>query len=394
MRTRSILVKLALAGILGGAVGWVLWRPAEPIQLAAAPSPAVVQPVAAPAPASPAPADPDTSLDEQNNISIYQQVSPAVVNITSTTIQRDFFFRIFPVQGSGSGFLIDARGNIITNYHVVSGARSVEVTLADRTRYPARLIGRDRLTDLAVIQIVQEENEPRRDFPFVQLGDSEHLLVGQKVLAIGNPFGFQGTLTTGVISALGRSIQDQGRVLEDMIQTDAAINPGNSGGPLLNSRGEVIGVNTAIFGPEGANVGIGFALPVSLVQESLSDLMNEGRIRRGYLGVVGRELNPNIARVLQLPVSQGLLVFQVARGSAAERAGIQAGRRIVLLGNEQFVIGGDIIVSLDATPIASSQDLSQYVLRKRPGDTVVVTLYRGGERMTVNVELDEQRSPA
>ena len=389
MQTNSTLAKLALAGILGGVAGWMLWRAPDPIPMAASPAPSVVQQVAAssPAPAPPdAPADPDTSLDEQNNIAIYQKVSPSVVNITSTTIQYDFFFRVFPVQGSGSGFLIDDKGNIVTNYHVVSGARSIEVTLSDRTRHPAKLIGRDQLTDLAIIQITD-----RRNLPFVKLGDSNHLQVGQKVLAIGNPFGFQGTLTTGVISALGRSIEDEGRVLEDLIQTDAAINPGNSGGPLLNSRGEVIGVNTAIIG--SANVGIGFALPVSLVKESLSDLLNEGRIRRGYLGVFGRELNPTIARVLKLPVSEGLLVFQVTRGGPADRAGIQAGRQLVLLGNEQFVIGGDVIVSLDSTPITSNQDLSQYVLRKRPGDTVAVTLYRNDQRMTVNVELDERRSP-
>ena len=389
MQTNSTLAKLALAGILGGVAGWMLWRAPDPIQMAASPAPSVVQQVAAssPAPAPPdAPGDPDTSLDEQNNIAIYQQVSPSVVNITSTTIQYDFFFRVFPVQGSGSGFLIDDKGNIVTNYHVVSGARSIEVTLSDRTRHPAKLIGRDQLTDLAIIQITD-----RKNLPFVKLGDSNRLQVGQKVLAIGNPFGFEGTLTTGVISALGRSIEDEGRVLEDLIQTDAAINPGNSGGPLLNSRGEVIGVNTAIIG--SANVGIGFALPVSLVKESLSDLLNEGRIRRGYLGVFGRELNPTIARVLKLPVSEGLLVFQVTRGGPADRAGIQAGRQLVLLGNEQFVIGGDVIVSLDSTPITSNQDLSQYVLRKRPGDTVAVTLYRNDQRMTVNVELDERRSP-
>jgi len=389
MQTNSTIAKLAIAGILGAVAGWMLWRAPDPIQLAAAPAPSVVQQVAAssPVPAAPdAPADPDTSLDERNNIAIYQKVSPSVVNITSTTIQYDFFFRVFPVQGSGSGFLIDDQGDIVTNYHVVSGARSIEVTLSDRTRHPAKLIGRDQLTDLAVIQITD-----RKNLPFVKLGDSNHLQVGQKVLAIGNPFGFQGTLTTGVISALGRSIEDQGRVLEDLIQTDAAINPGNSGGPLLNSRGEVIGVNTAIIG--SANVGIGFALPVSLVKESLSDLLNEGRIRRGYLGVFGRELNSSIARVLNLPVSEGLLVFQVTRGGPAARAGIQAGRQLVFLGNEQFVIGGDIIVSLDSTPITSNQDLSQYVLHKRPGDTVAVTLYRDNERMTVNVELGERRSP-
>jgi len=388
MQTNSTLGGLALAGILGAVAGWMLWRAPEPIQMAPAPAPSVVQHVAAVSAAAAPPnslGDPDTSLDEQNNISIYQKVSPSVVNITSTTIQYDFFYRVFPVQGSGSGFLIDDKGDIVTNYHVVSGARSIEVTLSDRSRHPAKLIGRDQFTDLAVIQITD-----RKNLPFAKLGDSDHLQVGQKVLAIGNPFGFQGTLTTGVISALGRSIQDEGRVMENLIQTDAAINPGNSGGPLLNSHGEVIGVNTAIIG--SANVGIGFALPVSLVKASLSDLLNEGRIRRGYLGVFGRELNDTIARVLNLPVSEGLLVFQVTRGGPADRAGIQAGRQLVFLGNEQFVIGGDIIVSLDSTPITSNQDLSQYVLRKRPGDTVAVTLYRDDQRMTVNVKLDERRN--
>lgn len=392
MQTKSVLAKLALAGLLGGLAGWWLWRQPEPAPLAA-PGPAH-SPVAVPEPAEP-PGPPPLSpteaalLDEQNNIEIYQRVSPAVVNITSTTIQLDFFFRPFPVPGSGSGFLIDSQGNIVTNYHVVSGARSIEVTLSDRSRHPAKLIGRDRLTDLAVIQITD-----RNDLPYVRLGNSDALQVGQKVLAIGNPFGFQGTLTTGIISALGRNIQDEdGRVLEDLIQTDAAINPGNSGGPLLNSRGEVIGVNTAIFGP-GANVGIGFAIPVGLVRESLADLLHEGRIRRGFLGVVGGwEVTPTLARFLNLPVSQGLLVYRVTPGGPADQAGIRGGRQLVFLGNEQIVIGGDVIVNLDGTPIRDSQELSQYVLKKRPGDVVRVTLYRGQQRMTLDVTLDERPSP-
>ncbi|MGH9783353.1 MAG: trypsin-like peptidase domain-containing protein, partial [Terriglobia bacterium] len=227
MRTRSVLAKLTVAALLGGLAGWWLWRQPEPAPLAAAGS-TPVSPVAVANPAEPPDAPPlspaDAALlDEQNNIAIYQRVSPAVVNITSTTIQYDFFLRAFPVPGSGSGFLIDNRGNILTNYHVVSGARSIEVTLSDRSRHAAKLIGRDRLTDLAVIQITDRTN-----LPSVKLGSSDNLQVGQKVLAIGNPFGFQGTLTTGIISALGRSIQDEnGQVLENLIQTDAAINPGN-----------------------------------------------------------------------------------------------------------------------------------------------------------------------
>lgn len=377
MPKKSVLRNLALAALLGGLSGWMLWPRQEP------PRP----PVSPPRPAVVTAALPETapSSDEQNNIAIYKAVSPAVVNITSTTIQYDFFFNVFPVQGSGSGFLIDGQGNILTNYHVVSGARSIEVTLADRSRHPAQLIGRDRWSDLAVIKI-----SDRKDLPYVKLGNSSNLQVGQKVLAIGNPFGFQGTLTTGVISALGRDIRDeQNRVLEDLIQTDAAINPGNSGGPLLNARGEVIGINTAIFGP-GGSVGIGFAIPIGTVENILADLLREGRVRHAYLGVFGRDVTPEIAQLLGLPASQGMLVFQVTRGGPADRAGLRAGRELVLIGNEQFVLGGDLIVELDGNPVTSSQDLTQYVLKKKPGESVRVTLYRGRNRMTLEVQLGER----
>ncbi|MBI1955161.1 MAG: trypsin-like peptidase domain-containing protein, partial [Acidobacteria bacterium] len=355
MPKRAVLRNLILAALLGLFTGWWIWlRPkptggaaVEPASLPAAASTMVSSQAAAVAPL------PDTAAsgDEQNNIGVYKAVSPTVVNITSTTIQYDFFFNVLPVQGSGSGFLIDDQGRIVTNYHVVSGARSIEVTLADQSRHAAKLVGRDRLSDLAVLQI-----SDRKNLPFVKLGDSEHLQVGQKVLAIGNPFGFQGTLTTGVISALGRNIRDeQGQLLEDLIQTDAAINPGNSGGPLLNSRGEVIGINTAIIG--GTNVGVGFAIPVNTAKSIVADLLQEGRVKRGYLGVVGREVTPPLARLLNLPVSQGLLVFQLTRGGPADKAGIRPGEQLVLIGNEQFVIGGDLIVDIDGNPIASSVDL-------------------------------------
>src|SRR3990172_6519852 len=256
MPRRPVLRNLMLAALLGLFTGWWIWlRPkptggtaVEPASLSAAASTMASSQAAAVAPLP----DEAASGDEQNNIEVYKALSPAVVNITSTTIQYDFFFNVLPVQGSGSGFLIDDQGHIVTNYHVVSGARSVEVTLADQSRHTAKLVGRDRLSDLAVIQI-----SDRKDLPFVKLGDSDRLQVGQKVLAIGNPFGFQGTLTTGVISALGRNIRDQeGQLLEDLIQTDAAINPGNSGGPLLNSRGEVIAINSVILSPSGGSIGI------------------------------------------------------------------------------------------------------------------------------------------
>lgn len=377
MRKKSVLINLALAALLGGATGWWVLRRPEPARLPSAQTPPVVVAAALP--------EAGASWDEQNNIQIYKAVSPAVVNITSTTIQYDFFFNVFPVQGSGSGFLVDDQGSILTNYHVISGARSIEVTLSDRTRHPAKLIGRDRISDLAVIKI-----SDRKGLPFVRLGSSDNLQVGQKVLAIGNPFGFEGTLTTGVISALGRSIRDQdGRLLEDLIQSDAAINPGNSGGPLLNSRGEVIGINTAIFGP-GTNVGIGFAIPVTAAKETLADLLQVGRVRRAFLGVIGQEVTPAIAQLLDLPVSQGLLVFRVTPGGPAEQAGIRAGQELVLIGNEEFVIGGDLIVEIDGSPIANTQDLSRYVLKKRPGDVIRMTLYRGKRRMTLDVKLGER----
>ena len=376
MRKMSVLVNLALAASLGGATGWWILRRPEPARLSAAQTP----PAAVAAPLQEA-----ASWDEQNNIQIYKAVSPAVVNITSTTIQYDFFFNVFPVQGSGSGFLIDDQGSILTNFHVISGARSIEVTLSDRTRHPAKLIGRDRTSDLAVIKI-----SDRKGLPFLKLGSSDNLQVGQKVLAIGNPFGFQGTLTTGVISALGRSIRDQdGRLLEDLIQSDAAINPGNSGGPLLNSRGQVIGINTAIFGP-GTNVGIGFAIPATAAHEILADLLQVGRVRRAFLGVIGQEVTPAIAQLLDLPVSQGLLVYRVTPGGPAEQAGIRPGQELVLIGNEEFVIGGDLIVEVDGTPIANPQELGRYVLRKRPGDGIRMTLYRGKRRMSLDVKLGER----
>ena len=382
MRKTSVLVNLALAASLGGATGWWILRRPEPPRLPATLASAAQTPPAAVAAALP---EAGASWDEQNNIQIYKAVSPAVVNITSTTIQYDFFFNVFPVQGSGSGFLIDDQGSILTNFHVISGARSIEVTLSDRTRHPAKLIGRDRTSDLAVIQITD-----RKGLPFLKMGSSDNLQVGQKVLAIGNPFGFQGTLTTGVISALGRSIREEdGRLLEDLIQSDAAINPGNSGGPLLNSRGQVIGINTAIFGP-GTNVGIGFAIPATAAQQILADLLQAGRVKRAFLGVIGQEVTPAIAQLLDLPVSQGLLVYRVTPGGPAEQAGIRPGQELVLIGNEEFVIGGDLIVEVDGTPIVNTQELGRYVLKKRPGDVIRMTLYRGKRRMSLDIKLGER----
>jgi S1-C subfamily serine protease len=377
MPKRSLWIRLVLTGALGLATGWWIWQrplarnhnPPEPSTAAAASL-----------------ADIATSPDERNTIEVYKAVSPAVVNITSTTIQYDFFFNVFPTQGSGSGFMIDDKGDILTNFHVVSGARAIEVTLPDQSRHKAKLVGRDRTQDLSVISI-----SDRKNLPYLKLGSSDTLQVGQKVLAIGNPFGqFQGTLTTGVISSLARNIRDQdGRVLEDLIQTDAAINPGNSGGPLLNSRGEVIGINTAIFGPQGTSVGIGFAIPVNAAKSILADLLQEGRVKRAYIGVSTEEVTPAIAELLDLPAEHGLLVARLTRGGAAENAGILGGRSLAVIGNQEFIIGGDLMVDVDGVPLNTAQDLTRYLQKKKPGETVHVTLYRGRRKMTVDVKLGE-----
>jgi len=386
MRARRIVINLALAAALGLVTGWWLWW--RPSHNANAPTDTVAR--------LQAPIEPSAlagssgaggSLDEQNNIEIYKAASAAVVNITSTVIQYDFFFNAVPAQGTGSGFLIDDKGNIVTNYHVISGARSAEVTLADHVRYPAILVGRDPVSDLAVIKI-----DAKKPLPFVKLGDSDHLQVGQKVLAIGNPFGFEGTLTTGIISSLGRNIRDEeGNMLEEVIQTDAAINPGNSGGPLLNSQGEVIGINTAIFGQ--TNLGIGFAIPINGVKTIVADLLTLGRARQAYLGVIGQEITPPIAELLNLPAEQGLLIAQLTRGGPAAQAGLRAGSQGVLIGNQEFVIGGDLIVALDGTPVATSSDLTRYLRKKKPGEVAHVTLYRGANKLTVDVKLAERSGP-
>lgn len=382
MKRRRIWLNLALAAALGALVGWWLWW--SPQESATQRTIARISGPAGPSVSASAPPLADASSDEQNNIEIYKAISPAVVNITSTVIQYDFFFRAVPSQGTGSGFLIDEKGNILTNYHVISGARSAEVTLADHTRHAAKPVGRDPISDLAVIKI-----DAGKPLPYVKFGDSDNLQVGQKVLAIGNPFGFEGTLTTGIISSLGRNIRDEeGNVLEEVIQTDAAINPGNSGGPLLNSQGEVIGINTAIFGQ--TNLGIGFAIPINGVRTIVSDLLTLGRARQTFLGVVGQEISPPLADLLELPAPQGLLIAQLTRGGPAEQAGLRAGRQVVLIGNQEFVIGGDLIVELDGTPVASTSELTRYLRKKKPGDVAHVTIFRDGKRMTVDVKLTDR----
>lgn len=325
--------------------------------------------------------------DELNNIEIYKNAKDNVVYITSTVYQRTFFF-VQQGQALGSGFIINPEGQIITNNHVVSGSSDVEVTLPDQTTYKATVLVKDRQDDLAVIKI-----EPRRKLGHLTLGDSDRLQVGQKVLAIGQPFGLKGTLTVGVVSALGVGpIQgDNGVPLEDMIQTDAAINSGNSGGPLLDSQGNVIGINTAIYGPNGGNVGIGFVTPINRAKLMLEDFRAGKSFGRARLGVSTVFIAGDIAEALKLPASGGLLIQEVARGSAAEEAGLRPAKEEVRVGNARLGIGGDLITAVEGKPVVERDAVTRALSRKRPGEMLDLTVFRNGRSLNLKVKLGEAR---
>jgi S1-C subfamily serine protease len=318
--------------------------------------------------------------DEMNNIDIYKSAHNSVVYITSTVYQRTFFFDVVPQKELGSGFLVNSEGQILTNFHVVSGSAQVEVTTPDQQRYKAEVLVRDRSNDLALIKIT-----PRRKLSYLTLGDSDRLQVGQKVLAIGNPFGLQGTLTTGVISTLDRPIETENSKMEGMIQTDAAINSGNSGGPLLDSSGNVIGINTAIYGPNGGNVGIGFALPINRAKNLLDDF-RAGR-KPARLGISTVLISGDLAGELGLPAKGGLLIQEVSRGSAADSAGLQGARRAVLVGNARLGVGGDFITAIDGKAVDEQDAVTRALSRKHAGDMMELTIVRGGRTVTVKVTL-------
>jgi S1-C subfamily serine protease len=319
--------------------------------------------------------------DEQNNIDIYRAARLATVYITSTTVRRDFFYQPVASQSLGSGFLIEDNGFILTNFHVISGSSRIQVTLSNQTQYYAKALDTDRSDDLALIKI-----EPKTRLSFLKLGDSDHLQVGQKVLAIGNPFGLEGTLTVGVVSSIGRSIDSENEQhLQGMIQTDAAINGGNSGGPLLDSNGAVIGINTAILGR--TNIGIGFALPINRAKALLTDYQ-AGRItERPKIGVTTEYVAGDLADALRLPRRGGLLVQGVVRGSSEYLAGVRGAREVVDIGNVELGIGGDLIVAVDGQPVDREDALVRAIARKRVGDTITLAIVRNGRTLTLPVKL-------
>ena len=323
---------------------------------------------------------------ESENVRIYKNASPSVANIVTRTVEYDFFYNPVPVEGAGSGFLIDADGHILTNYHVVQGAQTIEVTLGDQSRYKAKFIGADTRNDIALIQI---DTRGHQLVP-LPLGDSRNLLVGQRVLAIGNPFGFQSTLTTGIVSSLGRTVQtSENTFIDEAIQTDAAINRGNSGGPLLDSQGRVIGINSAIYAPTGTTAGIGFAIPINTARRVAHDLITNGRVRRATLGAEGRALWPGLAEALHLAVSQGILIERVTPGGPAAQAGIHGGNKSVLAGLQELRTGGDVLIAVNGKAITSQLDLNLLLNRSEPGDTITLTIVRDGKKMEVPVKLGE-----
>ncbi len=335
-------------------------------------------------------AGPETlDADERNNIEVYHKAIPSVVNITSKTVAYDFFYGPVPEEGQGSGFIIDKEGHILTNFHVVGNATQVEVTLHNKKTYKAEVIGRDRGHDLAVVKI---------DAPGVVpavLGDSKNLQVGQKTFAIGNPFGLAGTMTRGIISSLRPIRSPEGSNIDEAIQTDAAINPGNSGGPLLNSHGEVIGINSLIAtGGSNQSAGIGFAIPINVAKAVLNDLITLGTVRRPTLGISVLSIGPELAQEMGLPSDYGVLIVRAVPGGAADQAGLRGGNQRAYLGNAPIMIGGDLIVAIDGDSIGDQQDLANAMNKHRAGDTVTVTIYRNKRKMDVKVVLGEARERA
>ncbi|MEE1267302.1 MAG: trypsin-like peptidase domain-containing protein [Treponema sp.] len=337
----------------------------------------------------PVSSDTTYTLDEKQNISIYEKCSPAVVNINTQVTGVNWFLEpIIQDGGSGSGSIIDKQGYVLTNVHVIKNASKIYVSLSDGTQYEAQIIGQDADSDLAVIKFNPPQGTELQTIPF---GDSTKLKVGQKVIAIGNPYGFDRTMTTGIISALGRPIKDSStnRIIRNMIQTDTAINPGNSGGPLLDTNGNMIGINTIIYSNSGSSAGIGFSVPAETAIRVASDLVKYGKVRRGILEISVVQLNNTIANYANLDISRGLLVSRTTKGGNADKAGVIQGTQAVRYGysNSVIYLGGDIITKIDNISISSIADYYSALESKRPGDNVTVTLHRNRKDRTVIIKL-------
>lgn len=339
-------------------------------------------------------AETNYTQDEIQNINVYQKCAPGVVNINTQVAGVNWFLEpVVQDGGSGSGSIIDKRGYVLTNGHVVKGASKIYVSLSDGTQYEAKIIGQDRDSDLTVIKFDPPEGLVLQTIAF---GDSTKLNVGQKVIAIGNPYGFNRTMTTGIVSALGRPVKNPNtqRIIRNMIQTDTAINPGNSGGPLLDTSGKMIGVNTMIYSSSGSSAGIGFSVPAETAIRVVSDLLQYGKVRRGQLDVTLVQLNNTIANYANLDISSGLLVSRIQKGGNAEKAGIIQGTQAVRYGYNQNIIylGGDIITNIDGINISSYTDYYSALESKKPGDTVNITVHRNGKDRKLTVTLSEESS--
>jgi len=374
-----ILRPLVLGALIAGAFYWYTTHHSgvNPTDYLARPTKVELTEAAAP---------PAFGTEEQITIEVYKKGITSVVNITSTAVAYDFFYGAVPQEGQGSGFIIDKDGHILTNYHVIANAREVEVTLSNKKKYKATVIGRDRAHDLAVIQIKAPNLTP------ATLGDSKGLVVGQNVYAIGNPFGLSGTMTRGIISSLRPIRTPEGAEIDEAIQTDAAINPGNSGGPLLNARAEVIGINSMIAtGGSNQSAGIGFAIPINTAKAVISDLITMGRVRRPSLGIRTLPIGPELAQEMGLAADYGVLIVEAAPGGAAERAGLHGGNQRAYVGNVPVMLGGDLIIAIDGEQIGDQQDLANAMNRHKAGETAVVTVYRGRRKLDVKVVLGEAR---
>lgn len=331
--------------------------------------------------------------DETQNITVYQKANEAVVNITTETVGINWFLEPVPQEGgSGSGSIIDTRGYVVTNCHVISDAVKIFVSLSDGSQYEGKVVGMDKENDIAVLKFDPPKGVALKTIPF---GDSANLMVGQKVLAIGNPFGLSRTLTTGIVSALGRPIQTESNtIIKDMIQTDTAINPGNSGGPLLDTLGRMIGINTMIYSTSGSSAGIGFAIPVNTAKRVVSELIQFGKVRRGSIDAELVQLNASISNYAGLDTDKGLLVSRVGKGSNAERAGLKGGAQAVRYGSSRnssiIYLGGDVITSIAGQKVDTLTDYYSALESHKPGETVDLTVLRGRQQIALKIALSER----